>query len=129
MATPYPNTFRIEEIFATRDNPSIFNTYLADSIDVSVVGVDFNVAGRHTTPQAFHDQIWGRLSAVTKIETLRIDVARVIGGGESSWAAVESSCTATSKTGKLSDLERCEGGIFFLFDWCWHAMFTRYFLL
>lgn len=45
-----------------------------------------------------------RLSTVAsqalKVETIRVEVRRVLGGGESAWAAVESLCTATSKYGK-----------------------------
>ncbi len=100
MSSPYPNAYQIEEIFSSRDNPTIFNTYLADSVDVTVVGQDFHIAGQHQTPQAFHDAVWARMTAVLKLETLRIEVVRVIGGGESSWAAVESSATATSKSGE-----------------------------
>ena len=100
MPSPYPNAYQIEEIFANRDNPNIFNTYLADSVDVTVVGQDFHIAGQHQTPQAFHDAVWVRMTAALKLETLRIEVVRVIGGGESAWAAVESSATATSKSGE-----------------------------
>lgn len=97
--SPYPTSYQIEEIFSSRDNPSVFNAHLADNVDVSVVGVDFHIAGQHSSPQSFHDNIWGRMTAVLKLETLRIEVRRVIGGGESAWAAVESSATATSKAG------------------------------
>lgn len=31
MSSPYPNAYQIEEIISSRDNPSVFNTYLADS--------------------------------------------------------------------------------------------------
>ena len=98
--SPYPTAYQIEEMFANRDNPTLFNTYLTDNVDVSVVGIDFHIAGNHRSPQAFHDNIWGRMTAVLKLETLRIEVRRVIGGGESAWAAVESSATAVSKSGE-----------------------------
>ena len=98
--SPYPTTYQIEEMFANRETPSVFNTYLADNVDVAVVGVDFLISGRHRSVQEFHDNIWGRMTAVLKVETLKIEVRRVIGGGESAWAAVESSATATSKSGK-----------------------------
>lgn len=59
------------------------NTYLADSVDVTVVGQDFDIAGQHQTPQVFHDAVWARMTAALKLETLRIEVVRVIGGVES----------------------------------------------
>ena len=42
---PYPTPDQIDEMFANRDVPSIFHTYLADPIDVTVVGQDFHVGG------------------------------------------------------------------------------------
>lgn len=50
--------------------------------------------------EVFHDAIYGRVSQALKVETIRVEVVRVVGGGESAWAAVESLCTATSKYGK-----------------------------
>lgn len=79
MSSPYPNAYQIEEMFANRDVPSIFNTYLADSVDVSVVDQDFYIKGHYKSPQAFHDSIWTRMTAVLKLETLRIEIARVNG--------------------------------------------------
>ena len=130
---PYPSTHQIEEINATRQNPGIFNARLADDVDVTVVGVDFLVAGRHGSPQAFHDNIWGRLTAVLKLETLKIEVRRVIGGGESAWAAVESSATATSKTGEFEIVspglkggeKKWEFWFFFGVNSCAHAVGVR----
>lgn len=96
----YPTAYQIEEMFANRGAPSIFHTYLADPIDVTVVGKDFDVAGNYKSMQAFHDAIYGRVSQALKVETIRVEVMRVVGGGESAWACVESLCTATSKYGE-----------------------------
>lgn len=100
MSLPYPTAYQIEEMFANRDVPSIFHTYLADPIDVTVVGQDFTVAGHYKSMQAFHDAIYARVSKALKVETIRVEIRRVIGGGESAWASVESLCTATSKYGE-----------------------------
>ena len=100
MPAPYPNAYQIEEMFANRGVPNIFHTYLADPIDVTVVGKDFHIGGHYNSMEAFHDAIYGRGSAALKVETIRVEVIRVIGGGESAWAAVESLCTATSKYGE-----------------------------
>ena len=100
MPAPYPNAYQIEEMFANRGVPNIFHTYLADPIDVTVVGKDFHIGGHYNSMEAFHDAIYGRVSAALKVETIRVEVIRVIGGGESAWAAVESLCTATSKYGE-----------------------------
>lgn len=100
MASPYPTAYQIEEMFANRDVPSLFHTYLADPIDVTVVGQDFHIGGNYKSMQAFHDGIYARVAAALKVETIRVEVVRVIGGGESAWAAVGSLCTATSKYGE-----------------------------
>lgn len=100
MASPYPTAYQIEEMFANRDVPSLFHNYLADPIDVTVVGQDFHIGGNYKSMQAFHDGIYARVAAALKVETIRVEVVRVIGGGESAWAAVESLCTATSKYGE-----------------------------
>ena len=100
MATPYPSAFQIEEMFANRDVPSIFHTYLADPIDVVVVGQDFHVGGQYKSMEAFHQGIYARVADSLKIDTIRVEVRRVIGGGESPWAAVESLCTADGKYGE-----------------------------
>lgn len=101
MSTPYPNAYQIEEMFANRGLPDIFHTYLADNFEVTVVGKDFHIGGHYNSMEAFHNAIYGRVSAALKVETIRVEILRVIGGGDSAWAAVESLCTATSKYGEL----------------------------
>lgn len=54
MATPYTSAYQIEEMFANRDVPDIFHTYLADPIDVVVVGQDFHIGGQYKSMEAFH---------------------------------------------------------------------------
>lgn len=87
-------------MFANRGVPSLFLIYLADNIDVTVVGQDFYIGGYYNSMEAFHGPIYDRVSAALKVETIRVEVLRVIGGAESAWAAVESLCTATSKYGE-----------------------------
>ena len=100
MSTAYPDAHRIEEMFANRGLPDVFHTYLADNFEATVVGKDFHIGGHYNSIEAFHNAIYGRVSAALKVETIRVEVMRVIGGGESAWAAVESLCTATSKYGE-----------------------------
>ena len=100
--SPYPTAYQIEEMFANRGNPELFNTYLAEPVDVLVMGgEDFHLGGRYSTVQAFHDEIYGHVTSALKVETFKVEVLRVIGGGESPWAAVESLSTATSKYGEF----------------------------
>ena len=103
MPSPYPTAYQIEEMFANRGAPEIFNTYLADNVDVLVMGgEDFHLGGRYNSVQSFHDEIYGHVTSALKVETFKVEVLRVIGGGDSPWAAVESLSTATSKYGEFS---------------------------
>lgn len=103
MSTPpYPTAHQIEEMFANRGHPEIFNSYLAENVDVLVNGgEDFHLGGRYNTVQSFHDEIYGHVTSALKVETFKVEVLRVIGGGESAWAAVESLSTAMSKYGEF----------------------------
>ena len=98
--SPYPTAYQIEEMFNNRQNESIFHTYFTNPVNVFVVSEeDFPLAGRYKNTQEFHDAILGRIAALMK-DDYRIEVQRVIGGGESAWAAVESKATGTSKNGE-----------------------------
>lgn len=101
MPTPYPNAYQIEEIFASRGSPDRFHSYLADDFDATVVGQDFHIGGHYNSIESFHKAIFTRVAAALKVETIRVEVLRVIGGGDSAWAAVELVATATSKYGEL----------------------------
>lgn len=98
--TLYPTKDKIEEIFSDRGLPDIFHSYLSDHVDVSVAGQEFHIAGHYQSIDAFHNGILARVASVLKVETLRIEVNRVIGGGDSAWAAVHSTATALSISGQ-----------------------------
>ncbi|KAK0513474.1 hypothetical protein JMJ35_004460 [Cladonia borealis] len=68
MATPYPSAYQIEEMFANRDVPDIFHTYLADPIDVVVVGQDFHVGGQYKSREAFHQGIYAHPREIAQIK-------------------------------------------------------------
>ena len=56
--------------------------------------------------EAFYQGIYARVTDSLKIETIRVELIRLIGGGESAWAAVESLCTAEGKHGELMTIIR-----------------------
>ena len=56
---------------------------MADPVDVMVVGEDHEVAGHYKSIEEFHEKIFARISDVVKRESIRLEVKRVIGGGES----------------------------------------------
>ena len=81
--SPYPTAYQIEEIFAARARPEKFHEYMAEQVDVEVVGEDHEIAGHYKTLQEFHDKVFARISDTVKRESIRLEVKRVIGGGES----------------------------------------------
>lgn len=99
--SPYPTAYHIEEMFANRLVAKIFNNYYADPVDITVIGHEFHLSGHYDSIQRFDDEVFGELWELVKAETVRTEVLRVIGGGESAWAAVESRVTATTKYGEL----------------------------
>lgn len=105
IMAPYPTPDEIEEMMALRGVPSLFHTFLADHLDVTVVGKEFHIGGHYNSIEAFHEGIYARVAAALKEETIRVEVIRVIGGGTSAWACVESKCTAMSKYGESLSLD------------------------
>ena len=64
MSSPYPTAYQIEEVFTNRGHPEIFNSYLADTADVLVMGgEDFRLGGRYNSVQSFHDEIYGHVTS------------------------------------------------------------------
>lgn len=100
--TPYPTAYQIEEIFANRLVAGIFNTYCTDPVDIDIIGQDFHHGGYFNSIQRFEDEIFGEYWAIVKRETIRTEVIRVIGGGESAWTAVELRVTGTTQYGQFA---------------------------
>ena len=100
MSLPYPTAHQIEEMFTNRLDYDTFHSYLADKPDITVVGKDFPLAGNHKSADSFHIGTTARFVNPMIYDTIRIEVVRVIGGGESARAAVESVGTATTKYGE-----------------------------
>ena len=82
---PYPNAYQIEEMFANRGNPTVFNTYFSDSVDVIVVGQDFHLGGRYNSIEDFHNGLFERAVSRFNDPSYTLEIVRVIGGGESAW--------------------------------------------
>ena len=83
IMSPYPNAYQIEEIFAARTQPEKFHEYMADPVDVMVIGEGHEVAGHYKSIEEFNEKIFARISDTVKRESIRLEVKRVIGGGES----------------------------------------------
>ena len=100
MSPPYPTVYQIEEMFANRLDYNTFHSYLAANPDLTVAGKDFPFAGNHKSAETLHTDMFIRMVDALKEDTIRIQVLRVIGGGESAWASVESVATATTRYGE-----------------------------
>ena len=83
IMSPYPNAYQIEEMFAARTQPDKFHEYMAEPVDVMVVGEDHEIAGHYKSIEEFHEKVFARISDVVKRESIRLEVHRVIGGGDS----------------------------------------------
>ena len=81
--SPYPTAYQIEEIFAARAQPDKFHEYMADPVDVEVLGEDHEIAGHYKSLEEFHDKVFARISDTVKRESIRLEVKRVVGGGDS----------------------------------------------
>ena len=100
--SPYPTAYQIEEIFANRLVAGIFNSYCTDPMDIDIIGQEFHHGGHYKSIQRFEDEVFGEYWQIVKPETVRTEIVRVIGGGESAWAAVDLRVTADTKYGEFS---------------------------
>ena len=81
----YPDAYQIEEMFANRRFPEKFHQYLAEPVDITVTGDDeFHLAGNYQSAQDFHDNVYGRGTTNVQKDTIKLDIRRVVGGGDSS---------------------------------------------
>lgn len=55
---------------------------------MTVVGEDHEIAGHYKSIEEFHDKVFARISDTVKRESIRLEVKRVIGGGESAVSMV-----------------------------------------
>lgn len=98
---PYPTRQQIEDIFAHRGEPDVFNPHFVAQLDAVVVGEGFNLAGNYKGIDAFTAGMFGRVAPWLELDSIRIEVTRVIGADEEGWAAVESKGTATTIHGSF----------------------------
>lgn len=92
----YPTHQQVQEIFAHRGEPDVFNPHFVADLDAVVVGHDFILGGSYAGIDAFTEGMFGRVAPWLKMDTVRIEVTRVIGADENGWAAVESTGKGTT---------------------------------
>ncbi|KAL8811411.1 MAG: hypothetical protein Q9223_001946 [Gallowayella weberi] len=102
---PYPSTYQIEEIFQDGEaGPQVLKG-IVDNFDpkvqLTVVGHDHHMAG-DTHDKGEHFEFFNEMLDFSKPS--KLDVLRVIGGGESPWACVECVATGKSKAGQYCTL-------------------------
>ncbi|MCJ1244838.1 hypothetical protein MMC30_002039 [Trapelia coarctata] len=101
--TPFPTPAAISAIFQYRFSSSgldAFDTHVAPDVDVTITGQDHQRAGHNLGKADFRREFERTNAAIDGEKNLSKEVIRVIGGGESEWAAVEVRMTGTTKAGK-----------------------------
>ena len=102
-STPYPTSYAIEDMFSSQGGVATrretLNNIIDDNVDAKVVGYDYYFSGEHKGKDSLMKKFVGELFGMCNEDTLDFEVVRVIGGGESPWAAIEAKATAKSETG------------------------------
>ena len=57
IMSPCLNAYQIEETYASRHNPSVFDTHLAGNVDVSMAGEGSHLGGHFDFIQAHNDRV------------------------------------------------------------------------
>lgn len=57
IMSTYPNAYQIPETYASRHNPSVFNTDLADNVNMSMAGHGSHLGGYFDSTQAHNDRV------------------------------------------------------------------------
>ncbi|KAL8806445.1 MAG: hypothetical protein Q9182_001360 [Xanthomendoza sp. 2 TL-2023] len=109
---PYPSVHQIEEIFldgeAGPDLRERFASYFDPKIQMTILGEDHHAAGEHQGSDSVKDDHFGLFMDVLDLsKPNKVNVQRVIGGGESPWACVEIFFDGKTKAGKKFHHECC----------------------
>ncbi|KAL8824324.1 MAG: hypothetical protein Q9191_005132 [Dirinaria sp. TL-2023a] len=99
---PYPSSYEIEDIFSWRESPETmdkFSARVAPNVETTIVGDDHHFAGTHKGIDALTKHNRDRaLDIIDVSKGIKLDIVRVIGGGESPWATVEMKTQAKAKS-------------------------------
>ncbi|KAI4182731.1 MAG: hypothetical protein L6R41_005807 [Letrouitia leprolyta] len=102
-STPYPSAAEIEGIFHYRTLPrhsDKFEEYVCDNADIHVFGRDFKLGSRSRGKKAFRE-FNDKMHSMADVEgDDKIEIIRVIGGGEQAWAAVNTRCVPSNDNGE-----------------------------
>ncbi|KAL8887750.1 MAG: hypothetical protein Q9215_004724 [Flavoplaca cf. flavocitrina] len=100
---PYPTVHQIEEIFQTGEGgPEGFIDHIDPKVQVYIVGHDHHLAGEISGKDTLKDDHFAHFADLMDFDKPnKLEILRVIGGGDSPWACVEVICTGKSKAGKI----------------------------
>ncbi|KAL8833810.1 MAG: hypothetical protein Q9205_003864 [Flavoplaca limonia] len=106
---PYPTVHQIEEIFQTGEGgPEGFIDHIDPKVQVYIVGHDHHLAGEISGKDTLKDDHFAHFADLMDFDKPnKLEILRVIGGGDSPWACVEVICTGKSKAGKKLSHECC----------------------
>jgi hypothetical protein len=110
QSTPYPTSWQIEDIFALRsseEGTKEFETYVSPNVEVTIAGHDHHLAGTHTSHDAHKEHTVQRITELLDpSKPKKLEVVRVIGGGDSPWACVQMTADAKTKAGEFGNFPR-----------------------
>ncbi|MCJ1377272.1 hypothetical protein MMC17_000364 [Xylographa soralifera] len=107
--TPYPTAYETEEIFLLRGKApdgkltkqSAFDSHFTDDAEIIIMGQDHQLKGNHSK-EDFKTEVQARISKLIDYSKPggAYEVIRVVGGGDTPYAAIELKTTGTTKAGK-----------------------------
>ena len=99
----FPTADEIDEIFQHRFTNSgldTFDNHVADDVDVYVTGEDHPRANQNLGKKEFRTEFERTKMVLDPSKHISREIVRVIGGGDSPWAAVEVRIKGTTKNGE-----------------------------
>ncbi|KAL8751540.1 MAG: hypothetical protein Q9199_006343 [Rusavskia elegans] len=109
MPASYPSIHEIEEIFQKGEGGHEgFIDHFDPKVQLTVVGHDHHLAGESSGLDTLKDDHFAHFAEIMDFsKPNKVEIVRVIGGGESPWACVEVVATGKSKAGKKVHHECC----------------------
>ncbi|KAJ3580039.1 hypothetical protein NPX13_g517 [Xylaria arbuscula] len=103
--SPHPTSTQIRDIFQhlqDGDAATFYAKYVADDVHWTVMGTHA-LSGVYENKKDFLSLSASRIAAVLD-GPMKLNIVKVIGGGDEEWAVVEMVADARLKNGKLADI-------------------------
>ena len=99
--SPYPSVHVIEGIYQyrTKLGHASFPDYLDEDVEITILGQDHKLGGTYKGKKAYQDIAYEFANTLDLSKFHKLDIVKVIGGGEQAWACVELKATGTTTAG------------------------------